>query len=109
MIEVRMIRRKREITGLMNERDFPHLVELALPPGIVMEMQSGEGEVHSETMASHTGRCEGATAEKAVPFPSDRPSIPTPFLVWLNPSETWGALSLWRRLPASSTAQPRAR
>jgi len=22
------------------------------------------------------GRCEGATAEKAVPFPSDRPSIP---------------------------------
>jgi hypothetical protein len=25
--------------------------------------------------ASHTGRCEGATAEKAVPFPSDRASI----------------------------------
>ena len=25
--------RKREITGLSNERDFPHLVELALPPG----------------------------------------------------------------------------
>ena len=28
-----MTRRKREITGLANERDFPHLVELALPPG----------------------------------------------------------------------------
>jgi hypothetical protein len=28
-----MTRRKREITGLVNERDFPHLVELALPPG----------------------------------------------------------------------------
>ena len=28
--------------------------------------------------ASHTGRCEGATAEKAVPFPSDRPSILLP-------------------------------
>ena len=28
-----MTRRKREITGLTNERDFPHLVELALPPG----------------------------------------------------------------------------
>ena len=27
-----MTRRKREITGLANERDFPHLVELALPP-----------------------------------------------------------------------------
>jgi hypothetical protein len=29
----RMSRRKREITGLTNERDFPHLVELAVPPG----------------------------------------------------------------------------
>jgi len=28
-----MSRRKQEITGLSNERDFPHLVELALPPG----------------------------------------------------------------------------
>jgi hypothetical protein len=28
-----MTRRKREIAGLSNERDFPHLVELALPPG----------------------------------------------------------------------------
>ena len=28
-----MTRRKREIIGLTNERDFPHLVELALPPG----------------------------------------------------------------------------
>ena len=28
-----MTRRKREIIGLTNERDFPHLVELALPLG----------------------------------------------------------------------------
>jgi hypothetical protein len=28
-----MTRRKREITGHMNERDFPHIVELELPPG----------------------------------------------------------------------------
>jgi len=28
-----MTRRKREIAGLANERDFPHLVELPLPPG----------------------------------------------------------------------------
>ena len=27
-----MTRRKREITGLVNEQDFPHLVELAVPP-----------------------------------------------------------------------------
>src|SRR5262249_5484897 len=30
---VEMTRRKREIVGLANEQDFPHLVELALPPG----------------------------------------------------------------------------
>jgi len=28
-----MSRRKGEITGHMNERNFPHVVELALPPG----------------------------------------------------------------------------
>jgi hypothetical protein len=28
-----MTRRKREIIGLTNERDFPHLVELTFPPG----------------------------------------------------------------------------
>jgi hypothetical protein len=28
-----MTRRKREIVGLTNERDFPHLVEVAFPPG----------------------------------------------------------------------------
>ena len=29
----KMTRRKREIIGLTNERDFPHLVELRFPPG----------------------------------------------------------------------------
>jgi len=28
-----MTRRKREINGFANEQDFPHLVELVLPPG----------------------------------------------------------------------------
>jgi len=28
-----MTPRNREITGFANEQDFPHLVELALPPG----------------------------------------------------------------------------
>jgi hypothetical protein len=31
-------------------------------------------------MGSHTGRCEGATAEKAVPFPRDYPLIPNSLL-----------------------------
>ena len=38
------------------------------------------GQDHSRILdrwAANTGRLEGATAEKAVPFPSDCPSIPT--------------------------------
>jgi hypothetical protein len=39
-----MTRRKREITGLRNERDFPHVVELALPlegfRGVLLEIDA---------------------------------------------------------------------
>ena len=39
-----MSRRKREINGLTNERDLPHLVELALPPegfrSVLLEMDA---------------------------------------------------------------------
>jgi hypothetical protein len=39
-----MTHRKREIIGLRNERDFPHLVELALPPegfrGVLLEIDA---------------------------------------------------------------------
>ena len=39
-----MTRRKREILGLRNEQDFPHLVELALPPegfrSVLLEMDA---------------------------------------------------------------------
>ena len=39
-----MTRRKLQITGLANEQDFPHLVELALPPegfhGVLLEIDA---------------------------------------------------------------------
>jgi hypothetical protein len=44
-----MTRRKREIIGLRNERDFPYLVELALPPG-------GFGNIFLEIDAFHRER-----------------------------------------------------
>src|SRR6516162_5697036 len=44
-----MTRRKREIVGLTNERDFPHLVELAVPPG-------GFRSVFLEIDAFHRGQ-----------------------------------------------------
>jgi hypothetical protein len=44
-----MTRRKREITGFANEQDFPHLVELALPPG-------GFRSVSLEIDVFHRGR-----------------------------------------------------
>jgi hypothetical protein len=37
-----MTRRKREIAGLANEQDFPHLVELAFPPGGFRNRFGGE-------------------------------------------------------------------
>ena len=49
-----MTRRKREILGLRNERDFPHLVELALPPegfrSVLLEIDA----FHRERRASQS-------------------------------------------------------
>ena len=50
-----MSRRKGEITGHMNERNFPHVVELALPPG-------GFRSRSSEFEAFHRGRHGPATS-----------------------------------------------
>ena len=43
-----MTRRKFEITGHMNERDFPHLVELALPPGGIRDQSLEFNAFHHE-------------------------------------------------------------
>src|SRR5262245_64414551 len=45
-----MTRRNREIVGLANEQDFPHLVELALPPeafrSVLLEIDAFHRERH---------------------------------------------------------------
>jgi len=38
-----MTRRKREILGLRNEQDFPHLVELALSAGRLSQCLTRDG------------------------------------------------------------------
>lgn len=43
-----MSRRKGEITPRMNERDFPHLVELLLPPGGLGEGDLAIAAFHNE-------------------------------------------------------------
>ena len=43
-----MTRRKREIVGLRNERDFPHLVELALPLGPIRSVFLKSDAFHRE-------------------------------------------------------------
>jgi hypothetical protein len=52
-----MTRRKREIVGFRNERDFPHLVELALPLGpfrsVFLEIDAFHGE---QRIPVHRGR-----------------------------------------------------
>ena len=46
----RRVRRKSEFVRLINERDFPHLVELALPPegfrGVLLEIDAFHRERH---------------------------------------------------------------
>jgi hypothetical protein len=54
-----MTRRKREIIGLANERDFPHLVELALPPGGFRRRLTGSGACRRR------GRCAGRQIMKS--------------------------------------------
>jgi hypothetical protein len=53
-----MTRRKREIVGLTNERDFPHLVELAVPP-------EGFRSAFLEFDAFHTGTTHSAIVSVA--------------------------------------------
>jgi hypothetical protein len=54
-----MTRRKREILGLRNERDFPHLVELALPPegfrSVLIEMDAFHRERRTQSAAAGVG------------------------------------------------------
>src|SRR5215831_7350970 len=55
-----MTRRKREIVGLTNEQDFPHLVELAVPPGgfrgAFLEFDAGMTHPGSPRSESTQGR-----------------------------------------------------
>jgi hypothetical protein len=73
-----MTRRKGEITARMNERDFPHIVELALPSG-------GFGETLDEMQAFHRlrgiasarGSVSGATSRNTFGGVSRASSTPT--------------------------------
>ena len=47
-----MTRRKREIVSLTNERDFPHLVELALPLGGFRSVLLEIDAFHRDRLAS---------------------------------------------------------
>jgi hypothetical protein len=62
---IRMVRRKSEIVRLKNERDFPHLVELAFPP-------EGFRDVLLEIDAFHRDHCipvrRGRSRQEVKPF-----------------------------------------
>ena len=55
-----MSRRKREITGLANERDLPHLVQLAVPPegfrGAFLEFDAFHRERRIPVRRGRSGR-----------------------------------------------------
>jgi hypothetical protein len=67
-----MSRRKSEITGRMNERDFPHLVELELPPGGFRNKSQEFESFHRErgiTIRRGCGRHEGEQFHLRFCFP----------------------------------------
>jgi hypothetical protein len=51
-----MSRRKSEITGYMNERDFPHLVELELPAGGFRDKSQEFDAFHRDRIPVRRGR-----------------------------------------------------
>ena len=59
-----MTRHKREVVGLTNERDFPHMVELVVPP-------EGLRDVLLQIDAFHRERRIRSTAAGAGTWPSD--------------------------------------
>jgi hypothetical protein len=67
-----MSRRKGEITGHMNERDFPHLVELVLPPGGLRDQSLEFNAFHRERrmpIRRGRGRHEGEQFRVRFCFP----------------------------------------
>ena len=64
-----MTRRKREIVGLRNERDFPHLVELALQPGSFRSVFLEIDTFHRDRMTKAELRAQGIQALAQVTTP----------------------------------------
>jgi hypothetical protein len=84
-----MSRRKREIAGLTNERDFPHLVELAVPPGGFRLARAGSAEFFLS--AGNAG--SGVLREAALQDKSG-PSVAVefgPLLPGVHDEQGWGA------------------
>jgi hypothetical protein len=84
-----MSRRKGEVTGHMNEREFPHLVELKLPPGGFRSQNLEFDAFHREYGIPHVRFCFpdaptadafrerfGGTRLTSSPFKPGRPSGP---------------------------------
>jgi hypothetical protein len=58
----RRIRRKSEVVRFMNERNFPHLVELVLPPEGTVNDKSRSAVAGIDTRPSHsTSDCASQT------------------------------------------------
>jgi len=64
-----MSRRKREIVGLSNERDFPHLVELKLPPGGLRSILLEIDAFHRQNrISARRGRSQHEIGEPRIRF-----------------------------------------
>src|SRR5882724_13466615 len=88
-----MTRRKREIVGLTNERDFPHLVELALPPGgfrsVFLEFDAFHREQHIPLRRGRSREAEQLYIRFCFPDPATADAFRNRFggerLTWTAP------------------------
>jgi hypothetical protein len=75
-----MSRRKSEITGPMNERDFPYIVELELPPGRFRNKSQEFESFHRERRITIFAEAAAGTRESnsmsAFAFPRQPPRMP---------------------------------
>jgi hypothetical protein len=73
-----MTHRKREIIGLRNERDFPHLVELALPLGLFRSVFLEIDAFHRERRMLQASRWRSQSLERRQRYPT----LPETHAVW---------------------------
>src|SRR5262249_13576177 len=93
-----MTRRKREIVGLTNERDFPYLIELALPPGGFRSVFQEIDAFHRERrIPVRRGRSRYEVKQFYIRFPGEAQAADLGYVVGCTSREARSGGRLWQK------------